>query len=697
MRGARHRAEVPFAAWLLAAAANVPGCGSGAGHSDAGSGGAGGHVASGGAGGGAAAGGGGTIGRGGAGGQGALGGSGGFAGAGLRDGGATDGGATGGSGTRDGGAADRAPASDGGGRDVPPEPDGGLAIGTPSFCTSDGWCWENPLPQGIDLYDVFSLAPNDVWAVGEAGVMLHFDGRGWRDVDPGVPSGGWLQRIYGFAWNDVYAGGGNGVIHFDGASWSPVAAAGAAPVTALGGSGPDNIWASFEGFTGVEHYGGPAAGWGSYALDTSIGPRDVFSFSGDDAWVAGESSLLEHFDGKTWTAVAGAPPNNWAVWGAAPGDVWVASDRGYFYHWDGQHLTGVGTGDTWNFQRLWGSGRDDVWAPAARGTAGTPTVSRLFHLDGLGAWSAVDPGGGGYFVAVGGTSPTDVWTVGQRGLMQHWDGVHWSARGSVDNDTLMGAWAASATAAFAVDSAGRALRYDGTAWTATQTADTILWGVGGTAANDVWTVGTKVSHFDGQTWSTVLATTGYEQSAAVWASAANDVWVTGDDGAAYHWDGTSFSSSSGPTGVGVMALWGAAANDVWALTGLTWHYDGGKWTRVDSSAAGASLYAVWGTASTNVWAVGATGHVARWQGLGWAAAPGPPTTDDLLAIWGAGPTAIYVASRTGAIFMWNGSSWQTEQSGANNLSTSNQINALAGAGNQVWAFGAAGMILGHTR
>lgn len=47
--------------------------------------------------------------------------------------------------------------------------------------------------------------------------------------------------------------------------------------------------------------------------------------------------------------------------------------------------------------------------------------------------------------------------------------------------------------------------------------------------------------------------------------------------------------------------------------------------------------------------------------------------------------------------MWNGSTWSAQQSGATNLTTSNQINALAGAGNHVWAIGAAGMILGHAR
>src|SRR5262245_27276902 len=42
-----------------------------------------------------------------------------------------------------------------------------------------GWCWRHPLPQGNTLNDVFGSAPNDVWAVGEVGTAIHFDGSEW--------------------------------------------------------------------------------------------------------------------------------------------------------------------------------------------------------------------------------------------------------------------------------------------------------------------------------------------------------------------------------------------------------------------------------------------------------------------------------------------------------------------------------------
>ena len=59
----------------------------------------------------------------------------------------------------------------------PPEPDAGpdrLVRAAPSrdrdvgICSADHFCWENPLPQGLDLYGVWQAEGDDgkLWAVG---------------------------------------------------------------------------------------------------------------------------------------------------------------------------------------------------------------------------------------------------------------------------------------------------------------------------------------------------------------------------------------------------------------------------------------------------------------------------------------------------------------------------------------------------
>jgi len=587
-------------------------------------------------------------------------------------------------------------------RDRAAPPDGAISPGTTDYCSKDGWCWQNPLPQGLALNDVFAISRDDVWAVGREGITMHFDGATWRKVDPGVTVR-WLNRVYGFAWNDVWAAGDGAIAHFDGSAWTPVTGGPTNEILALGGDAPDDLWAGVYG-TAVAHYGGPAAGWTEMPIDNPSGGSawDVMVFGPNDVWLAGPSAFLWHWDGQRWIQPTGTPSETFGIWGATPDDVWVGG-QGTISHWNGQALSTATLAAPWYVYRMWGTSARDVWATANQSPSIGPSVTRLLHLGAGGAaagWSVVDPGGGGAFSATHGTAPDDVWTVGARGVMQHWDGAAWSPRRSAGNDDLQSVWAASATDAWAVDVAGRALHWDGQAWTATQTPDSFLFAVYGTAADDVWAVGTKVVRFDGHAWSTVRDATGYLFGGAVWGAVRNDVWIGGDEGLLYHWTGNALvPMTSGPNTV--KSMWGTASNDVWAIDGGAWHWDGGQWTRVDVGA-GAALTAVWGSASDDVWAVGDAGRVSRWRGLGWAAAPSPApsmtvTTDDLLAVWGAGPNEVYAAGRSGRIARWNGSGWTAQDSGAGADFYSNQINALAGAGNRMFAVGVTGMILSRAR
>src|SRR5579864_6397756 len=46
-------------------------------------------------------------------------------------------------------------------------------------CGADGWCWENPLPNGHRFRSIWGGATDDVWAVGDGSVVMHWDGRDW--------------------------------------------------------------------------------------------------------------------------------------------------------------------------------------------------------------------------------------------------------------------------------------------------------------------------------------------------------------------------------------------------------------------------------------------------------------------------------------------------------------------------------------
>jgi hypothetical protein len=109
------------------------------------------------------------------------------------------------------------------GRSTPAVP-----FGAPLVFHWNGAQWSSlspPVPTPSVIADVETLGSNDVWLLGyhtpspgtATPFMVHWNGSGWNMM-PAPPGGSSLKA---FAANDLYAGG-DGVWHFDGASWTAV-------------------------------------------------------------------------------------------------------------------------------------------------------------------------------------------------------------------------------------------------------------------------------------------------------------------------------------------------------------------------------------------------------------------------------------------------------------------------------------------
>jgi hypothetical protein len=91
-------------------------------------------------------------------------------------------------------------------------------------------------------------------------------------------------------------------------------------------------------------------------------------------------------------------------------------------------------------------------------------------------------------------SATDVWAVGARGAVMHYDGTHWRAVSAGTTADLDDVWMASATDGWLVGAAGVIRRWNGTAWNPVTSGTLMnLTGVWGSAANNVYIVGDKVA------------------------------------------------------------------------------------------------------------------------------------------------------------------------------------------------------------
>ncbi|MFC1591428.1 DUF4372 domain-containing protein [Thermodesulfobacteriota bacterium] len=84
---------------------------------------------------------------------------------------------------------------------------------------SETWKWISPLPTGYDLNSVWGTSDSNVYAVGDEGTILHYDGSSWSSVES--PTDYDLNAIAGNSASDIYAVGERGIVlHFNGEYWS---------------------------------------------------------------------------------------------------------------------------------------------------------------------------------------------------------------------------------------------------------------------------------------------------------------------------------------------------------------------------------------------------------------------------------------------------------------------------------------------
>jgi cysteine-rich repeat protein len=134
---------------------------------------------------------------------------------------------------------------------------------------SSGWS-HTALHEHGALQDVWGTSPQNVFAVGGSGTILHFDGVQWSPMDSGTEVD--LQGVWGTPGGPIYAVGDQGtILRYDGSAWSRVVL----PYDA--GRFP---WVSDVQFRGI---------WGT---------------DPDDIYIVGNSDgLILHHDGHGWAPV----------------------------------------------------------------------------------------------------------------------------------------------------------------------------------------------------------------------------------------------------------------------------------------------------------------------------------------------------------------------------------------------------------
>ncbi|MEZ4376176.1 MAG: hypothetical protein R3B07_35550 [Polyangiaceae bacterium] len=214
---------------------------------------------------------------------------------------------------------------------------------------------------------------------------------------------------------------------------------------------------------------------------------------------------------------------------------------------------------------------------------------------------------------------------------------------------------------------------------------TIVHGVFGVSADDVWATGedNAILHYDGSTWSVRdFGFRGVSMNGA-WGASSNDVWLVGgfysNYGYLQHWDGSQLSETS-LTDAALLAVHGISAGDIWAVgkSGAVKHYDGAAWRPVTTPAT-TDLYGVRAFGSDVF--IGGKGTFFRLNGAGSSNIQIPADTD-VVSLWGTSADDVFVGAATsadGALLHWDGST--LSELGR----TTSPITSVSGAGaGDVW-------------
>jgi hypothetical protein len=196
------------------------------------------------------------------------------------------------------------------------------------------------------------------------------------------------------------------------------------------------------------------------------------------------------------------------------------------------------------------------------------------------------------------------------------------------NGPVAGAWAplgearadraAAATWAYAPNDVwvvGNGIEHwDGHAWTQQVPAGAAFTSVAGSFDTDIWAVGpTAVMHYDGKTWSPIAIPPGTPALAAVWVTGLLDAWIVGAEGTILRTSGAALVRVTSTTTKNLTSVTGPSFDDVWmgGQDGAVFHWNGSAFTEL-ATPGGQTIDDLWLPPGGDLLLVDDTGKIVRY-------------------------------------------------------------------------------------
>lgn len=256
-------------------------------------------------------------------------------------------------------------------------------------------------------------------------------------------------------------------------------------VHGMHGWGNERIWAAGDDGQVLVFDG---TWWALQQVPTTSTLRDIWAANNDYVWTAGDNGAVFRWDGFEWNKISMPRSLSGANWWALHGvgaDVWLVGDKGVFRH-NGKVVEPIITQEgkrAVTYRDVWAETPDTVYLVGDGGAIRRWTPAGIEKLDRA----------GGDFFAIDGSRADDIWVVGERGRISHWNGNFWFDFLPVTRRHLRAVHATDSNKVWAAGDAGAVLKWDGEAWeVAAEVEHSDLSGVHLTDAGRVMTGGRHV-------------------------------------------------------------------------------------------------------------------------------------------------------------------------------------------------------------
>jgi hypothetical protein len=250
------------------------------------------------------------------------------------------------------------------------------------------------------LRDVWGTSASDIYICGndsEGAYIRHYDGSTWNRMDTPIPVYVSLHEMWGDSSSNIYAVGSdarnNGyIIHYDGISWTEVDISEVSKLRGIWGNSSSDIFA-VGGRGTILHYNG--IDWVKMESNTEEWLYGVWGSSATNVFAVGYNGIILHYNGDSWEKMHSGTTNalSGGVWGTSPSNVFAVGEWGTILNYDGS-----------------------TWREMDSGITGPVTVR----------WSGVPTSTAYILYDIWGSSSSSVFSVGEPGIIMHYDGHTWS-------------------------------------------------------------------------------------------------------------------------------------------------------------------------------------------------------------------------------------------------------------------------------